>query len=68
MTNNIQRRAEEHREVKIPGFIATYQCNRLVWFEQSQYVRNAIDREKQIKRWRRAKKICLIEQNEPYLG
>ena len=65
MTNNIRRRAEEHREARIPGFTATYKCNRLVWFEHSQYVHNAIDREKQIKRWGRAKKIRLIEQTNP---
>jgi hypothetical protein len=38
------------------------QCNRLVWLERYQYVRNAINREKQIKGWRRSKKIWLIEQ------
>jgi putative endonuclease len=65
MTNDIRRRIGEHRESRIPGFTATYQCNRLVWYEHSQYVRNAIDREKQIKRWGRAKKIWLIEQMNP---
>jgi putative endonuclease len=33
-----------------------------VWFEQYRYVKNAIDREKQIKRWRREKKVALIER------
>jgi putative endonuclease len=42
-----------------------YQCNRLVWFERYQYIRNAIEREKQIKRWRREKKIWLIEEMNP---
>jgi putative endonuclease len=65
MTNSIQRRMEEHRQAAIPGFTEIYQCNRLVWFERYQYVRNAIDREKQIKGWRRAKKIWLIEQTNP---
>ena len=65
ITNSIQRRAAEHREADTPGFTATYQCNRLVWFEHYQYVRNAIDREKQIKHWSRAKKISLIEQTNP---
>jgi putative endonuclease len=65
MTDSIQRRVEEHRHSLIPGFTETYQCNRLVWFEHHQYVLNAIDREKQIKRWRRAKKIWLIEQTNP---
>jgi putative endonuclease len=65
MTDSIQRRVEEHRQAVIPGFTETYQCDRLVWFEHYQYVLNAIDREKQIKRWRRAKKIWLIEQTNP---
>ncbi len=65
MTNSIRRRVEEHREGKISGFSAAYQCNRLVWVEHYQYVYNAINREKQIKRWSRAKKICLIEQANP---
>ena len=65
MTDSIQRRMEEHREALIPGFTQTYGCNRLVWFERYQYVRNAIDREKQIKGWRRAKKIWLIELTNP---
>ncbi len=65
MTNSIERRIEEHRQGAIPGFTEIYQCNRLVWFECYQYVRNAINREKQIKGWRRSKKIWLIEQTNP---
>ena len=65
MTNSVQRRIEEHRRSSIPGFTQIYQCNRLVWFERYQYVRNALDREKQIKGWRREKKIWLIEQTNP---
>ena len=65
MTNSIRRRVEEHREGAIEGFSATYRCHCLVWFERYQYVLNAIDREKQIKGWRREKKIWLIEQTNP---
>jgi putative endonuclease len=65
ITNSIQRRMEEHKDAVFPGFTATYQCNRLVWFEQYQYVNNALAREKQIKRWVRAKKIRLIEETNP---
>ncbi len=36
-----------------------------MWYEQYQYINNAIDREKQIKRWNRAKKLWLIEQTNP---
>jgi putative endonuclease len=62
ITNNLPRRVEQHRLGKIEGFSATYKCNRLVWFERFQYVDNAIAREEQIKRWRRSKKVWLIEQ------
>jgi len=62
ITNNLWRRMEQHREGNIEGFTADYKCTRLVWFERFQYVGNAITREKQIKRWRREKKIALIKQ------
>jgi putative endonuclease len=65
VTNSLERRTEEHREASIPGFTATYGCNRLIWFERHQYINNAIRREKQIKRWCRAKKIWLIRQTNP---
>jgi putative endonuclease len=57
ITNSLPRRVEEHRLGKIEGFSATYKCDRLVWYKRFQYVDNAIAREKQIKRWRRAKKV-----------
>jgi putative endonuclease len=65
VTNNLRRRLEQHREGSIDGFTADYKCTRLVWFERFQDVNNAIAREKQIKRWRREKKIALIQQAHP---
>ena len=65
MTNSIARRTEEHRAGAIPGFSADYRCHRLVWYEHYQYVHHAINREKEIKRWTRAKKIPLIEEKTP---
>ncbi len=65
MTDSLTRRVEEHRLSAIPGFTERYQCNRLVWYECYQYVLNAISREKQIKRWTRAKKLRIIEQMNP---
>jgi putative endonuclease len=65
ITNSIGRRTEQHRESFFPGFTANYQCHRLVWFEYYRYVHNALAREKQIKGWRRAKKIELIERTNP---
>ncbi|MGA2217548.1 MAG: GIY-YIG nuclease family protein, partial [Terracidiphilus sp.] len=44
---------------------ATYNCNRLVWFERFMSPEGAIAREKQLKGWIRAKKIALIERANP---
>jgi putative endonuclease len=65
VTNSVARRAEEHRLGRIPGFTAQYKCHRLVWFEHFKYVYNALEREKQIKSWTRAKKIELIAESNP---
>ena len=50
------------------GFSKQYQCYLLVWFERFESLVNAIDREKQNKRWRREKKVWLIEQRSPTWG
>ena len=65
MTGNLPGRIGEHKDQRTDGFTADYICTRLVWYERHLYVRNAIMREKQIKRWRREKKIWLIEQQNP---
>lgn len=65
MTNSIYRRAIQHKRGEIEGFAAKYNCNRLVYYESFQDVCNAIDREKQLKRWVRRKKIALIESRNP---
>ena len=61
MTNNIYRRILEHKSGEFEGFASKYHCNRLIYYENFDDVRNAIDREKQLKGWRREKKIVLIE-------
>ena len=61
VTNNLARRLYQHRHKLIPGFTSDYNIDRLVYFECSGDVRAAIAREKQIKRWRREKKMALIE-------
>jgi len=61
MTNNLRKRVWEHRTHAMEGFTDDYNVCRLVYWERFQDVRNAINREKQIKRWRRSKKIMLIE-------
>jgi putative endonuclease len=65
MTNSIYRRALQHKRGEIEGFAAEYGCNRLVYYECYGDVRKAIDREKQLKRWVRRKKIALIESRNP---
>ncbi len=61
VTKSLYKRVEEHKDGTFEGFSSTYNCNRLVWFEHFQYVGNAIAREKQLKHWRREKKLHLIE-------
>jgi len=56
VTGNLEHKWKEH-----DGFTARYNCDRLVGFERHQDVHRAIAREKELKGWRRAKKIALIE-------
>ena len=53
--------SEENKLKLVPGFTAKYNITRLVDFETFQYVGNAIEREKQIKAWTRAKRIAIVE-------
>ena len=65
VTNDIERRNYEHKNKSVPGFTSKYGLNRLVYFEEHADIRTAIEREKQIKSWRREKKIALIESLNP---
>jgi putative endonuclease len=65
VTGDLHRRVFEHKWREHEGFTARYNCDRLVWFERYQDVTWAIDREKELKGWRRAKKIALIEAGNP---
>lgn len=65
ITNNLERRVHEHKSGTINGFTKKYRINRLVFFETTTNVIDAIKREKQIKSWTRAKKIELIEKINP---
>ncbi|MCP4612348.1 MAG: GIY-YIG nuclease family protein [Planctomycetes bacterium] len=62
MTNNIRRRVWEHKEEHIEGFTSRYNIDTLVYVELFRDVGSAIAREKQIKGWRREKKLHLINQ------
>jgi putative endonuclease len=65
MTNDIRRRTREHKEGLIEGFSRKYKCTRLVYYETYQYVNNAINREAEIKKWTRKKKVDLIQSVNP---
>jgi putative endonuclease len=64
-SNRLDVRVKQHKDGVFEGFSKTYHCTRLVYLERHQYVDNAISREKQLKRWSRAKKIALIERLNP---
>jgi putative endonuclease len=66
VTNNIDRRLIEHREGLVPGFTTCYRIFRLVHFEAFANVRAAIAREKEIKGWRRERKVWLIKRHNPH--
>ena len=61
VTNDLERRVLEHKEYKIEGFTKKYRINRLVFYEETPSRRAAIEREKEIKGWKRDKKVRLIE-------
>ena len=65
MTNNLYVRVAQHKAGEIEGFSSDYKCNRLVYWESFDDVLRPINREKQLKGWRRAKKIVLIESMNP---
>jgi len=65
VTKDIVRRTYQHKEKLLPGFTSRYDIRRLVWFEIYDDPTNAIAREKEIKKWRRAWKIDLIEKENP---
>ena len=65
MTNNLERRVWEHKNKKIPGFTRKYNIKKLIYYEETDNVNEAIAREKQIKGWLRKKKIDLIRTLNP---
>ncbi len=65
ITNSIRRRVREHKLKLTRGFAAKYNITRLAYFETFEDVRNAIEREKQIKAWARSKRVAVIESTNP---
>jgi len=65
ITGDLRRRVWQHKNKLIPGFTSRYNVTRLVYYERFFYPDVAISREKEIKGWRRSKKIALIESMNP---
>jgi putative endonuclease len=65
MTNDLERRLQEHRTKAVEGFTSRYNIDRLVWYEVTTSAVDAVAREREIKGWRREKKVELIESENP---
>jgi putative endonuclease len=65
VTNDLEARILQHKQKAFAGFTATYNCNKLVYFEKYIMIQDAIDREKQLKAGSRQKKVDLIVGNNP---
>ena len=65
MTSNLTQRVFQHKTHECEGFTASYNAVRLVYWESFDEVIKAINREKQLKNWRREKKLWLIARSNP---
>ena len=65
VTNDLERRVQEHKSGLIPGFTQKYKCKKLVYYELFSDIEQAIRREKLIKEYRREKKNQLVENLNP---
>lgn len=65
MTNDLHRRVFEHKNKLVDGFTKKYNLDRLVYFEETSDVREAIQRERQLKGWLRRRKAELVETTNP---
>jgi putative endonuclease len=65
VTKDLMRRLYEHKNKLIPGFTSKSNVHKLVYFEEAEDVLTALEREKEIKKWRREKKNSLVEGKNP---
>ena len=65
VTANLEKRIIQHKNKELYGFTSKYNINKLGYYEECNDIRNAIEREKQIKAGSRQKKILLIESINP---
>lgn len=66
VTNDLIRRVAEHKEGLFSGFTKKYKVHQLVYFESTEDISSAIEREKQLKHWNRKWKVELIESVNPF--
>lgn len=66
VTSNLEERIGQHKNHIFKGFTDKYNISTLVWYESHDTILNAIEREKQLKRYRRSWKISLIEKENQY--
>jgi len=66
VSGNLALRVFQHKNKLVPAFTSRYSLTRLVYYEEFVYPGAAIGREKEIKGWRRSKKILLIEGMNPH--
>ena len=65
VTNNLKQRIQQHKDKIVEGFTKKYSLDKLVYYEQTECIISAIEREKQLKKWNRKWKLSLIEKNNP---
>lgn len=65
VTNNLLRRLQEHKSKLIDGFSKKYNLDKLVYFEITNSIENALNREKQLKAWKSQWKVDLIKTINP---
>lgn len=65
VTNDLERRVYQHKTKQIEGFTKKYNLTQLVYYEAGEDIREAIAMEKQLKGWRRSKKVALINSRNP---
>jgi putative endonuclease len=63
VTNDLKRRTSEHFSGLVPGFTTRYRCKYLVYYEKFGEINTAIEREKEMKKWSRIKKVNLIKES-----
>jgi putative endonuclease len=66
VTSDLVQRVYQHKGKFVESFTKTHGIDKLVWYEQTDSIESAIQREKQIKAWKREWKIRLIEESNPY--